>query len=112
MKRGDIVLSVLQGHLGKPRPAVIVQADELGPNRLTIVICPTSSDIADTEAFRPVIMPSPLNGLRKPSMVMTDKIVAVRRERLRAVIGQLASEDTRKLEQALMLVLGLGGVPG
>lgn len=81
----------------------------MGPNRLTIIICPTSSDIAATEAFRPLIMPSSLNGLREPSMVMTDKIVAVRRERLRTMIGQLADEDTRKLEQALMLVPGLGG---
>lgn len=109
MKRGDIVLSVLKGHLGKPRPAVIVQADELGPDRLTIIICPISSDIADTWAFRPVIMPSPLNGLREPSMVMIDKIVAVRRERLRAVIGELGSEDARKVDRALFLVLGLGG---
>jgi mRNA interferase MazF len=103
-----VVLSVLQGHLGKPRPAVIVQANELGPDRLTIIICPTSSDIGATPAFRPVILPSLLNGLREPSMVMIDKIVAVRKERLRAVIGTLGSEDTRKVDEALFFVLGLG----
>ena len=31
VRRGDVVLSSLQGDLGKPRPAVVVQADELGP---------------------------------------------------------------------------------
>lgn len=108
MKRGDVVLSVLQGDLGKPRPAVVVQADELGPDRLTVIICPTSSDLDPTPAFRPVILPSPLNGLREPSMVMIDKIVAVRRERLRAVIGTLGTEDTRKVDHALFFVLGLG----
>jgi mRNA interferase MazF len=96
VKRGDVVLSVLQGDLGKPRPAVIVQADELGPDRATIIVCPVSSDIADTPFFRPAILPSRRNGLREPSMVMVDKIIAVRRERLRAIIGSLETEDGKK----------------
>ena len=29
MKRGDIVLAVARGDYGKPRPAVIVQSDDL-----------------------------------------------------------------------------------
>lgn len=107
-----MVLSVLQGDLGKPRPAVVVQADELATDRLTVVICPIASHLDDTPAFRPVIAPSSLNGLRERSMVMTDKVVAVRRERLRAVIGVLESENMRKVDQALFFVLGLGRVPG
>jgi mRNA interferase MazF len=87
---------------------VVVQADELGPDRLTVLICPTLSDLDATPAFRPVILPSPLNGLREPSMVLIDKIVAVRRERLRAVIGTLGTEDARKVDHALFFVLGLG----
>jgi mRNA interferase MazF len=66
-----------------------------------------SSEVDATEAFRPVVLPTRLNGLRSPTMVMTDKIVAVRRERLRRVIGRLADEDTGRLEQALLLILGL-----
>jgi len=66
-----------------------------------------SSEVDGTEAFRPIVLPSRLNGLRSPSMVMTDKIVAVRRERLRQVVGRLADEDAGRLDQALLLVLGL-----
>ena len=89
-----------------------MQADELGTDRLTVVICPITSHLDDTPAFRPVIAPSSLNGLRERSMVMTDKVVAVRRERLRAIIGVLEGETMRKVDQALFFVLGLGRVPG
>ena len=108
MRRGDIVLAVLQGDLGKPRPAVIVQADELGPDRLTIIICPMSSAIATTDTIRPVVQPSDENGLRTASLIMTDKIIAVRRERLRSIVGRLSAEDRERLDDALLIVLGLG----
>ncbi len=41
-------------------------------------------------------------------MVMIDKIVAVRRERVRAVIGTLGNEDVRNIDLALFFVLGWG----
>ncbi len=86
---------------------MVVQADELGLDRLTVVICPMSSETDATDAFRPVMQPSAENGLRTSSMVMTDKIIAVRRERLRQVIGRLAAADLEELDLALELVLGL-----
>jgi mRNA interferase MazF len=44
LKRGDIALVVLQGELGKPRPGVIVQSDELGALS-SLIVCPMSSHI-------------------------------------------------------------------
>jgi mRNA interferase MazF len=44
VKRGDVVLMVVPGELGKPRPGIIVQANELGDETTTVLVCPLSSD--------------------------------------------------------------------
>ena len=106
MKRGDIVLVVLQGELGKPRPAVIVQADELDASSSTIV-CPMSSYIDAANRMRPVIAPTVENGLLVRTQIMTDKLNTLRRDRVRRIIGKLDSEAREKLNSALLLVLGL-----
>jgi mRNA interferase MazF len=106
LKRGDIVLIVVPGDLGKPRPAVVVQANDLGKRR-TFVVCPMSSDVAEAPTLRPIVEPSDENGLRAPSQVMTELITAVRSERVRRVIGRLGSEDQASLDRALLIVLDL-----
>lgn len=109
VKRGDVVLIVVPGELGRPRPGIIVQADELGNNTTTILVCPLSSD-TDTIAnprLRPLIEPHPANGLRVRSQIMTDKMLAQRRDRIRQVIGTIDSETSDRLNVALLLVMGL-----
>lgn len=106
MKRGDIVLVVLQGELGKPRPAVVVQADELDASSSTIV-CPMSSYIDAANRMRPVIAPTVENGLLVRTQIMTDKLNTLRRDRIRRIIGKLDLEAGERLNSALLLVLGL-----
>ena len=107
MKRGDVVLLVAQGDMGKPRPGVIVQADELGDTTNSILVCPMSSDISEFHRVRPVVEPSDTNGLRLRSQIMTDKINALRRDRVRLVLGSLDEETSEHLNSALLMVLGL-----
>lgn len=107
MKRGDVVLVVAQGDLGKPRPGVIVQADELGDTTTTLLICTMSSTITDTDLLRPIVEPTAGNGLRVRSQIMTDKLSALRRDRVRRVIGSLDPDVSEQLERALFLLLGL-----
>jgi mRNA interferase MazF len=38
---------------------------------------------------------------------MTDKMIALRRDRIRGVIGQVGAETSEQLDRALLLVLGL-----
>lgn len=106
MKRGDIVLMVVPSELGRPRPGVIVQADEF-KDLTTIFICPISSDVQPDLPLRPTIEAKPSNGLRLRSQIMTDKMIALRRDRVRRVIGRLDSGTTQQLERALLVVLGL-----
>jgi mRNA interferase MazF len=109
VKRGDVVLMVVPGELGRPRPGIIVQADELGEKTTTVVACPLSSDVQANfnPRLRPLIEPAADNGLRVRSQIMTDKIFAQRRERVRRIIGSIDSETRGRLDSALLLVLGL-----
>jgi mRNA interferase MazF len=107
VKRGDVVLLVAQGDVGKPRPVVIVQADDLGDTTNSVLVCPMSSDVTEFHRLRPVVEPSASNGLRLRSQIMTDKINALRRDRVRQVLGSLDEDTSDRLNSALLLVLGL-----
>ena len=106
MKRGDVVLVILQGELGKPRPGVIVQADELDASSSTIV-CPMSSYIDAANRMRPVVAPTVHNGLLVRTQIMTDKLNTLRRDQVKRIIGTLDSDTCERLNSALLLVLGL-----
>ena len=108
MKRGDVILVVVPGDYGKPRPAVVVQTDLVNDTHSSIVVCPVTSHLQDAELFRLTVEPSADNGLRKPSQIMVDKIVAVRRDRIRDAIGKLDEEMMIRLKRSLAFWLGIG----
>jgi mRNA interferase MazF len=105
--RGDVVLMVVPSDLGRPRPGIVVQADELTADFSTILVCPVSSDLQERLLVRPLIEIAPENGLRLRSQIMTDKLVALRRDRVRRIIGRIDAETSERLDSALLLVLGL-----
>ena len=105
--RGDVVLMVVPSDLGRPRPGIVVQADELTADFSTILVCPLSSDLQERLLVRPLIEAAPENGLRLRSQIMTDKLVSLRRDRIRRVIGRIDAETSEQLDSALLLVLGL-----
>jgi mRNA interferase MazF len=106
VKRGDTVVIVAQGELGRPRPAVIVQTDEL-TDATSVLLCPITSDITESLPVRPIVEADENNGLRVRSQIMTDKMLALPRNRVRRVIGRIDSETSARLDTALMIVLGL-----
>lgn len=104
--RGDVVLMVA-GDLGRPRPGIVVQADTLGDATTTVLICPITSEVAENLPLRPIIDASATNGLRLRSQIMTDRLLALRRDRVRRVLGKLDAETRERLDRALLVVLGL-----
>jgi mRNA-degrading endonuclease toxin of MazEF toxin-antitoxin module len=46
-------------------------------------------------------------GLHSVSQIMTDKITAVRRDRIRCVLGSLRAVDVERLDRAILITLGL-----
>ncbi|HEY5105146.1 MAG TPA: type II toxin-antitoxin system PemK/MazF family toxin [Caulobacteraceae bacterium] len=72
MRRGDLVTVVSSGDYGKPRPALIVQAD-LYTEHPSVTVLPLTSDLRDAPALRVTVEAGVATGLRRPSQVMVDK---------------------------------------
>lgn len=106
MKRGDVVLIALQGDMGKPRPAVIVQND-LFATHLSFVILPLTSELRDAALMRLTIEPTAENGLEKHSQVMIDKITTVAVSKIGKVIGRLEDRQMTSLNQLMAVFLGV-----
>ncbi|MBX3517362.1 MAG: type II toxin-antitoxin system PemK/MazF family toxin [Rhodospirillales bacterium] len=109
MKRGDIVLVTAPGDYGKRRPAVVIQSDLFNDTHASIVVCLISGAVVDAPLFRLTVAPSADNGLKEPSQIMVDKMVALRRERLSEPLGRLDDEMMLRLGRSLALFIGLGG---
>ena len=111
MRRGE-VWTVAGGndYAGKPRPAVVVQDDSFDSTR-SITICAFTTDPTEAPLFRILIEPTERNGLRSPSRLMVDKLTTVPKDKLGDHIGQLTDEDMVRLNQAMLVFLGLAGSP-
>ena len=89
MKRGELWTAAASAdYASKPRPVVIVQADQFVETESLTVAGLTSEPIAGSW-FRPMIEPTPENGLRSVSQVMIDKILTIPRRNVRDHVGQL-----------------------
>ena len=108
MRRGDIVTVAVSGDFGKPRPAVVVQSDEVSDIDTVLVAMMTTTD-DQVSTFRVPIEPSLTNGLRYRSILMLDKIMVVWRVKCGPVIGRLQPEQVAEADVCLALVLGIKG---
>jgi mRNA interferase MazF len=107
MRRGDIVVVVLQGDAGKPRPAVVVQADWFDA-LATVVVLPLTSHLQEAALLRINIAPSADNGLRLPSQVAIDRPQTVRQTKIGPIIGRMVDDVMQGINRALAVFLGLG----
>lgn len=105
MRRGDLVTVALQGDLGKPRPALVIQSD-LFDMHPSITVLPVTSELRVAPLFRIAVNPNELNGLSKSSQVMVDKPQSIAREKIGAVIGRLDDETMLAVNRALAVFLG------
>ena len=111
MRRGDIwTVGGGQDYAGKPRPAVIVQDDSFDSTR-SITICAFTTDPTDAPLFRILVEPSEQNGLLASSRLMVDKLTTVPKDKLGKRVGRLADDDIVRLNQAVLVFLGLAGSP-
>lgn len=106
MKRGDLVTVALQGDLGKPRPALVVQSN-LFADHPSVAVLPVTSTLHAAPLFRIGIAPHDTNGLRQPSQVMVDKIQAVPRSRLGPVFGRVDDATMLAVDRALAVFLAM-----
>ena len=107
MRRGDLVVVAVPGDRGKPRPAIVIQSDELVESESVLVVL-VSSDDTHTPQIRLALPAIPRTGLGKPSYVMVEKITTSQRGKVGGVIGSLNRDEMEQLNRMLSLVIGLG----
>lgn len=109
MKRGEIVSVAAPGDYGKPRPAVVIQADALTQGGLeSVVLCLVTSHLVDAPTFRIPVPADERTGLNLPSQIMVDKLLTVPLSRIGNVVGRLDDETLLRLNRTLAFVVGLG----
>ena len=106
-QRGDVVICVLSGDYGKPRPAVVVQSDVFNSTHASITVCPVTTHLEDAPLFRLSLEPSGENGLRAASQIMVDKISTLKIEKVRQRIGHLTELQIDEIDNALKVWLNL-----
>ncbi len=102
LRRGTVVTVASPGaYSGKPRPAVVVQADRWLQAHPSVTLCPLTSTLVEAPLVRIPVAPSDRNGLRKPSQLMVDKLFTVPINAIGAALGQLEPHRLQELDLAL-----------
>lgn len=106
MIRGDFVTVAMQGDFGKPRPALVIQADLFGEHA-TVTVLPVTSALVAAPLLRVSVQPSAKNGLQKASQVMVDKAMTVKRDKLGPAFGRIDANALVEVERCLAVFLGI-----
>lgn len=104
--RGDLVTIVIQGDFGKPRPALVIQANQFSEHASATVL-PITSTLVSAPLLRVTIQPASENGLQKPSQVMVDKAMTVKRYKVGPVFGRIDADALVEVERCLAVFLGI-----
>ena len=106
MRRGDLVTVALPGDFGRPRPALVIQPDQFdGTGSITVLL--VSSTMVDAPLIRLTVQPTEGNGLRKPSQIMIDKAMTIRRDKLAEPFGRIDDETIVSVNRSLALFFGI-----
>lgn len=96
----------MPGDFGKPRPALVIQANLFGEHT-SVTVLPITSTLVAAPLLRVTVQPSAENGLRKPSQVMVDKAMTVKREKARPAFGRIDADAMVEVERCLAVFLGI-----
>lgn len=106
MTRGDLVTIAVQGDFGKPRPALVIQSDRFDEHA-TVTVLLVSSALVDAPLFRVTVQPSAENGLQKPSQIMVDKTMTVRKDKIGGAFGRIDADTMVEVDRCLAVFLGI-----
>jgi mRNA interferase MazF len=106
MMGGDLVPIAMQGDFGKPRPALVIQANHFSEHN-SVTVLPITGTLVAAPLLRVTIQPTAENGLQKPSQVMVDKAMTVKRERVGPAFGRIDADTLVEVERCLAVFLEL-----
>ena len=111
MRRGDIwIVAGGKDYARKPRPVVILQDDSFDGTD-SITVCAFTTDETDAPLFRLSVEPNERNGLHTACRLMVDKITTIPKAKIGAHVGRLDDQDILRLNQAILVFLGLAVSP-
>ncbi|MCX8516911.1 MAG: type II toxin-antitoxin system PemK/MazF family toxin [Rhodoferax sp.] len=106
MMRGDLVTIAMQGDFGKPRPALVIQANQFSEHN-SVTVLPITSTLVPAPLLRVTVQPSAENSLQKPSQVMVDKAMTVKRDKVGPAFGRMDVNALVEVERCLAVFLGI-----
>jgi len=104
--RGDLVTIAIQGDFGKPRPALVIQANQFSEHSSATVL-PITGTLVAAPLLRVNLQPSAENGLQKQSQVMVDKAMTVKRDKMGPAFGHIDADALVEVERCLAVFLGI-----
>lgn len=112
MERGEVWVANLNPprgrEIGKIRPVLLIQANELGPEVTPMVVVLPLTTLVDRTLRRIRVTLQPRDRLLKPCQVVADQPRALDRARLGdGPLTRLTSDETDAVELSLRAVLGM-----
>jgi len=86
---------------------VVIVQDNSFDATASITVCAFTTDETDAPLIRLLIEPNGNNGMHLASRLMMDKITTVPKSKLGKHIGRLDDRDVVRLNQAILVFLGL-----
>jgi mRNA interferase MazF len=107
--RGQIWVVAEKGPLtGKPRPALLIQAEALEAHTtLQFCLIYGAESAQGGVFFRIPVEPTEANGLQKPSIVTVDKVVTIQRDHVKTQCGVIEEDIMGLVNDALIVFQGL-----
>lgn len=110
LSRGDLITIAVQGDYGKPRPAVVVQANVFLRLKSIMVLPLTSDTQAEANLFRVKVYPNHENCLRIISHVMVDKAMPIPADKIGKCFGKLSPSIMRDIDRCIVTLFGVGSL--
>jgi mRNA interferase MazF len=84
----------------------VIQANHFSEHSSASVL-PITSTLVAAPLLRVTVQPSAENGLQKPSQVMVDKAMTVKRDKVGLAFGRIDADALVEVERCLAVFLGI-----
>jgi mRNA interferase MazF len=106
INRGEIWSVAWTGQARKPRPALVIQAEEYRLTETDILALITTTE-NEASAVRLLIKADESNGLQEDSFICLDKLMAIPLANLGKCHGKVSEEVMREVNARLIKILGI-----